>query len=167
MTTTPKKPSAAQRRVLEAIAAGLPANSHCRSMSDYGGLRGTLASLHRLGWLEDDNKITEAGREAIAGAAKPPAQQPTTPKKAVAVAITHECHATADGTRQVQAPDWLTWDHVRDSLALFLWGNSRRVGESHDFEYWKRYIDQELCAGNEMNPLKAVRSMLPKISDEG
>lgn len=62
----PKKPTAAQRRVLQAIAAGLPANHHCRTMSDYGGLRGTLASLHRRGWLDND-KITEAGRKVIAG----------------------------------------------------------------------------------------------------
>lgn len=61
-----KKPTTAQRRVLENIAAGLGANHHCRSMSDYGGLRGTLASLHRRGWLEN-NQITEAGRKVIAG----------------------------------------------------------------------------------------------------
>lgn len=61
----PKKPTAAQRRVLENIAAGRGANYHCQKMADYGGLRGTLASLHRRGWLEN-HQITEAGRKVIA-----------------------------------------------------------------------------------------------------
>lgn len=67
MNPKKSKPSAAQIRVLRNIAAGLSANHHCRSMSDYGGLRGTLASLHRRGWLSD-NQITEAGRKVIEGA---------------------------------------------------------------------------------------------------
>lgn len=44
--------------------------------------------------------------------------------KAIAVAIAHEQDKTPDGTRQLQAPDWLTWDHVRDNLAIFLWANN-------------------------------------------
>lgn len=62
------KPSPSQLRVLRNIAAGLGASAHCRQMADYGGLRGTLASLHRRGWLEND-QITEAGRQVVAEAA--------------------------------------------------------------------------------------------------
>jgi hypothetical protein len=57
----PKKPSEAQLRVLRNLAAGRSAAAHCRSMSDYGGLTGTLASLYRNGWLVDNNKVTDAG----------------------------------------------------------------------------------------------------------
>jgi hypothetical protein len=64
MNPKKSKPSAAQLKVLRNIAAGLGANHHCRSMSDYGGLRGTLASLHRRGWLSND-QITEAGRQVL------------------------------------------------------------------------------------------------------
>lgn len=58
------KPTPAQLRVLRNLAVGLGANAHCRSMSDYGGLTGTLASLYRRGWLVDRNQLTDAGRIA-------------------------------------------------------------------------------------------------------
>lgn len=59
-----KKPTPAQQRVLQNIAAGHSADAHCRSRSDYGGLSGTLVSLRKAGWL-DDNGITDAGLTAI------------------------------------------------------------------------------------------------------
>lgn len=65
-SSRPKKASAAQLRVLRNLAAGRPADAHCRTMSDHGGLTGTIASLYRRGWLED-GELTEAGR-AAAGA---------------------------------------------------------------------------------------------------
>lgn len=58
-----KKPTPAQQRVLENLAAGKPAGIHCRSMSDHGGLHATLASLHRTGWLSQ-GLLTESGRAA-------------------------------------------------------------------------------------------------------
>lgn len=65
---TKKRPTPAQRRVLMNLVAGRPADFHCRSMSDHGGLHGTLASLHRNGWLAD-GKITDTGRAAVAPSA--------------------------------------------------------------------------------------------------
>jgi hypothetical protein len=62
-SSKPKKPTEAQLRVLRNLAAGRGADAHCRSMSDYGGLRGMLASLHRHGWLAG-GELTEAGRLA-------------------------------------------------------------------------------------------------------
>ena len=59
----PKKPTAAQLRVLRNLAAGRPAVAHCRTVSDHGGLTGTIASLYRRGWLAE-GEPTEAGRSA-------------------------------------------------------------------------------------------------------
>lgn len=64
MTEKVKKPSPAQRRVLEHLAAGRPSDWHCRTQSDHGGLSGTVVSLHRNGWMRDA-EITDAGRAAI------------------------------------------------------------------------------------------------------
>ncbi|CAB5514628.1 hypothetical protein LMG26857_03687 [Achromobacter anxifer] len=61
------KPTPSQRRVLEHLVAGRRADHHCRNRSDHGGLTGTIASLHRAGWI-DDHGITAAGR-AVIGAA--------------------------------------------------------------------------------------------------
>lgn len=58
------KPTPNQRRVLEHLAAGRRADHHCRSRSDHGGLFGTMASLRREGWV-DENGITSAGLAVI------------------------------------------------------------------------------------------------------
>ncbi|CAB3717809.1 hypothetical protein [Achromobacter marplatensis] len=60
-----KKLTPNQRRVLENLAAGRRADSHCVGRSEFGGLTGTIASLRRAG-LMDRNAITDAGRQAIA-----------------------------------------------------------------------------------------------------
>ncbi len=59
-----KKLTPSQRRVLENLAAGRRADSHCSGRSQFGGLTATVASLHRAG-LMDSKGITDAGREAI------------------------------------------------------------------------------------------------------
>lgn len=59
----PTKPTESQLRVLRNPAAGRSSDSHCRTMSDHGGLTGTMASLYRRGWLTD-GKLTDAGRAA-------------------------------------------------------------------------------------------------------
>jgi hypothetical protein len=59
-----KKLTPNQRRVLENLAAGRRADSHCVGRSQFGGLTGTLASLRRAE-LIDLNGLTDAGREAI------------------------------------------------------------------------------------------------------
>ncbi|MFQ1062195.1 hypothetical protein [Bordetella trematum] len=53
-----------QRRVLENLAAGRSADSHCFGRSAFGGLTATIASLHRSGLIDRDG-ITDAGRSAI------------------------------------------------------------------------------------------------------
>ena len=68
-----KKLTPNQRRVLENLAAGRRADSHCVGRSEFGGLTATLASLHRAG-LIDLNGMTDAGREAIS-------PQPTTKER--------------------------------------------------------------------------------------
>lgn len=55
-----KKPTNAQLRVLRNLASGRSAAAHCRSMSDYGGLTGTLVALRRRGWLDGED-LTETG----------------------------------------------------------------------------------------------------------
>lgn len=61
----PKKPTEAQLRVLRNLAAGRGAADHCRTMSDHGGLSGTIRSLYRRGWIAGaGGEITEAGRIA-------------------------------------------------------------------------------------------------------
>jgi len=64
MSTT-KKPTPAQRAVLENLAAGRDATAHLHGQSAHGGFAGTRASLYRAGWI-DDNGITDAGRAALA-----------------------------------------------------------------------------------------------------
>ncbi|MGY6273501.1 hypothetical protein ACXIUT_27855 [Achromobacter denitrificans] len=61
----PPKLTDRQRRVLENLAAGRRADSHCVGRSEFGGLTATMASLHRAG-LVDRNGITDAGRAALA-----------------------------------------------------------------------------------------------------
>lgn len=61
------KPTAAQLQVLRNLAAGRSADYHCNTRSDYGGLRGTSASLYRRGWIAD-GQITAAGRAVLAAA---------------------------------------------------------------------------------------------------
>lgn len=68
MNTT-KKPTPAQRRALENLAAGRRADAHCRTRSDHGGMSATLVCLHQSGWMDGDG-ITAAGRAAIAAQAK-------------------------------------------------------------------------------------------------
>lgn len=63
-----KKPTPAQRRALENLAAGRRADAHCRTRSDHGGMSATLVCLHKAGWMDHDG-ITEAGRSAISKAA--------------------------------------------------------------------------------------------------
>lgn len=63
-----KKPTPSQRRALENMAAGLPANAHCRSRSDHGGFSHTIVSLHKAGWMNSSG-ITDAGRAALAAQA--------------------------------------------------------------------------------------------------
>lgn len=68
-SSKPKKPTDVQLRVLRNLAAGRPSDFHCRTMSDHGGLSGTIRSLYRRGWIAGaGGEITEAGRIA-AGAA--------------------------------------------------------------------------------------------------
>ena len=66
-----KKPTPAQRAVLENLAAGRPAGAHLRTMSDHGGFTATSASLYRNRWIDDDG-ITPAGLAAIGKAATKP-----------------------------------------------------------------------------------------------
>lgn len=61
----PPKLTENQRKVLTNLAAGQRADAHCYGQSAFGGLTGTMASLHRAGLL-DRNGITDAGRAAIA-----------------------------------------------------------------------------------------------------
>ena len=64
-----KRATPAQRIVLENMAAGRDAGAHLRSRSDYGGFTATLRTIYRRGWA-DAHGITDAGRNAIAKAAK-------------------------------------------------------------------------------------------------
>jgi hypothetical protein len=75
-----KKLTPNQRRVLENLAAGRRADSHCVGRSQFGGLTGTLASLRRAE-LIDLNGLTDAGREAISPqqTAKEKHDRPQTP----------------------------------------------------------------------------------------
>jgi hypothetical protein len=59
------KLSKAQRRVLENLKNGRKIYDHCRSNSDWGGLAGTIDSLHRRRFLDNDGGITAAGLDAL------------------------------------------------------------------------------------------------------
>jgi hypothetical protein len=59
------KISNAQRRVLENLRDGRKAHHHCRNRSDWGGLTGTITSLHRHGLLDSDGNISAAGLDAL------------------------------------------------------------------------------------------------------
>lgn len=59
------RPSPAQRRVLENLAAGRASDFHCRTRSDHGGLVGTILSLRKRGWIDHQGEITEAGRALV------------------------------------------------------------------------------------------------------
>lgn len=61
-----KKPTAAQRRVLQNMANGRPAHAGLRTQSEWGGLNNTLLALSRRGWIDRKGDITDAGREALA-----------------------------------------------------------------------------------------------------
>lgn len=69
-TPLTKKPSRAQRLVLENLASGLPATHHLSGRSAHGGFTQTRWSLYSNGWITDDG-ITAAGREAIGLPAQP------------------------------------------------------------------------------------------------
>ena len=62
------KLSANQRRVLLNRISGLPIYHHCRGRSGYGGLARTVESLRRHGLLDQNNDITELGRDALRAA---------------------------------------------------------------------------------------------------
>ncbi|WP_157203494.1 hypothetical protein [Methylomicrobium agile] len=53
-----------QRRVLDNLARGKPAESGIRGRSAHGGLTWTISALYRKG-LIDDEGITDKGRQAI------------------------------------------------------------------------------------------------------
>lgn len=57
--------SKTQTKVLQNLIEGKSANAHVMSMSESGGLVGTMASLRRNGWIDEQDFITPAGRAAI------------------------------------------------------------------------------------------------------
>jgi hypothetical protein len=61
---TPKTPTRAQQAVLENLVAGRQAWVGLRGQSSFGGLQNTLMSMRRREWLNDDNELMDAGREA-------------------------------------------------------------------------------------------------------
>jgi hypothetical protein len=58
------KLSAAMERVLFNLLNGNRVNHHCRTMSDYGGLDGTVRALVRRGLITAGCELTPKGREA-------------------------------------------------------------------------------------------------------
>lgn len=54
--------STRMREVLAHAAAGRPLDYGCRGMSAYGGLSSTITALRRLGFLDLNDQITDAGR---------------------------------------------------------------------------------------------------------
>ena len=66
--TPGRKPTPAQLKALQDMAAGRSPTTHLRSMSAFGGFTATWASLFRNGWRDAGGFITDAGRAAIAKA---------------------------------------------------------------------------------------------------
>lgn len=58
------RPTPAQRRVLENMVAGRVPGDHLRGRAEHGGFVGTMLSLRRRGWV-DDNGLTAAGRLSV------------------------------------------------------------------------------------------------------
>lgn len=73
--TTARRPcrlSAQMLAVLRLAAAGQPLNADARGRSEHGGLGMTVAGLMRRGLLDRQQKITAAGRAALASRSTQP-----------------------------------------------------------------------------------------------
>jgi hypothetical protein len=57
------KLSPSQRRVLTNLYQGLPAGHHLQGRSEHGGFNGTYTSLVRLGLIQGNCELTDAGVE--------------------------------------------------------------------------------------------------------
>lgn len=62
----PWRLSEAGRRALRSAAETGDPTSHLRGQAEHGGFSGTRISLRAHGLLDHQNKITEAGRAALA-----------------------------------------------------------------------------------------------------
>lgn len=51
--------------VLRRLYAGDPPDVGCNTQSDYGGRHGTLQALVRRGFIDNDFKVTDAGRRLL------------------------------------------------------------------------------------------------------
>jgi hypothetical protein len=52
-------------RVMQNLAAGLPAGAHCRGQSQFGGCSGTVYALVRRGFIDTRHRLTKSGRIAL------------------------------------------------------------------------------------------------------
>lgn len=66
-TSASDKPlTAPQLRVLRNLMAGRDASHGLRGRSQFGGLNGTLFSLHQRKLIDRENQVTQAGYKAVA-----------------------------------------------------------------------------------------------------
>lgn len=65
------RPSPAMLAAMRNLAAGKRPNAGLSGRSAHGGLSGTMVALRRRGWINAEERLTDAGRAALAQAQPP------------------------------------------------------------------------------------------------